>query len=58
MKTGSTFGYVFGLIVLVMLVGLVLRYGNSSSALAQDFNAIIATLTLQTPNLAYHGPGQ
>lgn len=58
MKTGSTFSYVFGLIVIVMLVGLVLRYGNSSSALAQDLNAIFSTLTLQTPNLAYHGPGQ
>lgn len=50
------FNYLFGLIVLVMIIGLILRYGNSSHALAGDVNSIIATLTLQSPNTNYYGP--
>ena len=49
---------IFGLIVLVMLVGLILRYGNSSNQLFQDFNGLFGILTLQgsggQPG-AYHG---
>jgi hypothetical protein len=54
----SGFRYMFGLVILVMIVGLILRYGNSSHQLAGDLNGLVSTLTLQTPNVAYHGPGQ
>lgn len=49
---------VFALIILVMLVGLILRYGNSSDKLFQDFNGFIGILTLQGSGGvagAYHG---
>lgn len=48
--------YIFGIIALIILVGLILRYGNSSNALAKDFNSILGTLTLQGPNVQYYGP--
>ncbi len=48
--------YLFGLVALIILVGLILRYGNSSNALAKDVNAILGTLTLQGPGVNYYGP--
>lgn len=48
--------YIIGLVALIILVGLILRYGNSSNALARDFNSILGTLTLQGPNVNYYGP--
>jgi len=48
--------YIVGLIALIILVGLILRYGNSSNALAKDVNAILGTLTLSGPNVGYYGP--
>lgn len=56
MKSGGTGNYLIGLIFLVMIVGLVLRYGKSSDALAQDINKIFATLTLQNSGTNYYGP--
>lgn len=48
--------YFVGLVAFIILVGLVLRYGKSSNALAQDINAFVSTLTLQGPNVKYYGP--
>lgn len=48
--------YMVGIIALIILVGLILRYGNSSNALAKDFNSILGTLTLQGSNVGYYGP--
>ena len=53
----SSINYIVGLIALIILVGLVLRYGNSSNALAKDFNGILGTLTLQGAS-NYYGPTQ
>lgn len=48
---------IFVLIAIIILVGLILRYGNSSNALAKDFNSILGTLTLQNVTPAnYYGP--
>lgn len=44
------------IVAIIILVGLILRYGNSSNALAKDFNSILGTLTLQGPNVGYYGP--
>ena len=51
------FQYFYGLLILVFVIGIVLRYGNSSHLLAGDLNSLIATITLQN-NVPYHGPGQ
>lgn len=55
----NTFTYVFGLLILVMILGMVLRYGKSSHLLASDFNGLIQTFTLQGNTGAapsYYGP--
>ncbi len=48
--------YIWGTIIIVMILGIVLRYGNSSHLLAGDLNSLVGTLTLQN-NIPYHGPG-
>lgn len=52
----SQANYLFGIVALIILVGLILRYGNSSNALARDANSILQTLTLQGPGVKYYGP--
>lgn len=55
----STFQYVFGLLILVMILGMVLRYGRSSHLLATDLDSLIRTFTLQGGSgtaPAYYGP--
>ncbi len=49
--------YALGGVFLIMIIGIVLRYGNSSSLLANDLNTLVGTLTLQNA-IPYHGPGQ
>lgn len=52
----STANNIVVIVAIVILVGLILRYGNSSNALAKDLNSILGTLTLQGPNVGYYGP--
>lgn len=40
----------------VMILGLILRYGNSSNAILKDINSLATTLTLSGSNVPYHGP--
>lgn len=52
----STFRYLVGIFALLALLGIILRYGNSSHLLAGDLNSLIGTITLQG-NIPYYGPG-
>lgn len=45
--------YAWGLLVLILLVGIVLRYGSASHLLAGDLNSFFSTITLQNKGVGY-----
>ncbi len=54
-SSSSAFRLIVTVVAAVLIIGLVLRYGNSSNALLNDINKIFGTLSLQgTTN--YYGP--
>ena len=54
-NSSSGFRLLVTVIAAIIIIGLVLRYGNSSNALMNDLNKIFGTLSLQnTTN--YYGP--
>ena len=54
-NSSSGFRLLVTVVAAIIIIGLVLRYGNSSNALMKDINDIFGTLSLQgTTN--YYGP--
>ena len=54
-NSSSGFRLLVTVVAAIIIIGLVLRYGNSSNALLNDINKIFGTLSLQgTTN--YYGP--
>ena len=54
-NSSSGFRLLVTVIAAVIIIGLILRYGNSSNALMNDLDKIFGTLSLQN-STNYYGP--
>ena len=54
-NSSSAFRLLVTVVAAIIIIGLVLRYGNSSNALLNDINKIFGTLSLQSTT-NYYGP--
>lgn len=54
-NSSSAFRLLVTVVAAIIIIGLVLRYGNSSNALLNDIDKIFGTLSLQSTT-NYYGP--
>ena len=54
-NSSSAFRLLVTVVAAIIIIGLVLRYGNSSNALLNDVDKIFGTLSLQSTT-NYYGP--